>query len=74
MKCSLIEAAITEAYAELGLVIAKHKTIISTLNFTFLNQFFSKGAEVIKPIRTMMKICTSLNRMSYIPGPDTGYY
>ena len=42
MKCASIEAAITEAYAELGLVIAKDKAIISTLNFTFLNWFFSQ--------------------------------
>ncbi len=28
--------------AELGLVIAKDKTIISTLNFTFINWFFSQ--------------------------------
>lgn len=63
LKCSLIEEALTEAYAELGLVIAKDKTIISTLNFTFLNRFFSKGAEVVKPIRTMMKVCTSSDRM-----------
>jgi len=62
-KCLLIEDAITEAYAELGLVIAKDKTIISTLNFTFLNRFFSKGAEVVKPIQTMMKVCTSADRM-----------
>ena len=63
MKCSLIEVAITKAYAELGLIIAKDKTIISTINFTFLNRFFSKGAEVVKPIRTMMKVCTSSDRM-----------
>ena len=62
-KCLLIEDAITEAYAEVGLVIAKDKMIISTLNFTFLNRFFSKGAEVVKPIRTMMKVCTSADRM-----------
>ena len=63
MKCASIESALTEAYAELGLVIAKDKTIISTLNFTFLNWFFSMGAEVVKPIRTMMKLCTSSYRM-----------
>ena len=63
-KCLLIEDAITEAYTEVGLVIAKDKTIISTLNFTFLNRFFSKGAEVVKPIRTMMKVCTSADRMN----------
>ena len=63
MKCSLIEDAITEAYAELGLIMAKDKTIISTLNFTFLNRFFSKGAEVVKPIRTLMKVCTLSDRM-----------
>ena len=63
MKCSLIEAALTEAYGELGLVIAKDKTIISTLNFMFLIRFFLKGAEVVKPIRTMMKVCTSSDRM-----------
>lgn len=63
MKCSLIEDAITEAYAELGLIIAKDKTVISTLNFTFLNRFFSKGAEVVKPIRTLMKVCTLSDRM-----------
>ena len=63
MKCASIESALTEAYAELGLVIAKDKTIISTLNFTFLNRFFSMGAEVVKPIRTMMKLCTSSDRM-----------
>ena len=62
-KCLLIEDVITDAYAEIGLVIAKDKTIISTLNFTFLNRFFSKGAEVVKPIRTMMKVCTSADRM-----------
>ena len=62
-KCLLIEDAITEAYAEVGLVIAKDKTIISTLNFTFLNRFFSKGAEVVKPIRTMIKVCTAADRM-----------
>ena len=63
MKCRCIEEAITEAYAELGLIIAKDKTIISTRNFTFLNRFFSQGAEVVKPLRTMMKICTSTDRM-----------
>ena len=62
-KCLLIEDAITEAYADVGLVIAKDKTIISTLNFTFLNRFFSGGAEVVKPIRTMMKLSTSADRM-----------
>ena len=62
-KCLLIEDAITEAYAEVGVVIAKDKTIILTLNFTFLNRFFSKGAEVVKPIRTMMKVCTATDRM-----------
>ena len=62
-KCLLIEDAITEAYAEVGLVIAKDKTIISTLNFTFLNRFFSRGAEFVKPIRTMMKVCMAADRM-----------
>ena len=62
-KCLLTEDAITEAYAEVGLVIAKDKTIISTLNFTFLNRFFSRGAEVVKPIRTMMKVCMAADRM-----------
>ena len=37
MKCRSIKDAITDTYAELGLVIAKDKTIISTHNFTFLN-------------------------------------
>lgn len=64
MKCRCIEEAITEAYAELGLIIAKDKTIISTRNFTILNRFFSQGAEVVKPLRTMMKICTSTDRMA----------
>ena len=44
-------------------MIVKDKTIISTLNFTFLNRFFSMGAEVVKPIRTMMKLCTSSDHM-----------
>ena len=44
-------------------MIAKDKTIISTLNFTILNRFFSKSAEVVKPIRTMMKVCTAADRM-----------
>ena len=62
MKCACIEEAITDAYAELGLIITKNKTIISTLYFTFLNRLFSQGAEVVKPLR-MMKICTSSDRM-----------
>ncbi len=37
MKCRSIKDAITDTYAELGLVIAKDRTIISTHNFTFLN-------------------------------------
>jgi len=63
MKCAGIEEAITDAHAELGLIIAKDKTIISTLNFTFLHGFFSQGAEEVKPLRMMMKICTSSDRM-----------
>ena len=64
MKCRCKEEAITEAYAELGLIIAKDKTIISTHNFTILNRFFSQGVEVVKPLRSMMKICTSTDRMA----------
>lgn len=56
-KCLLIEDAITDAYAQLWLLIVKDKTIISTLNFTFLNRFFSKGAEVVK-VQTQCS-CTS---------------
>ena len=63
MKCLCIEAPITDAKTDLGLMISKDKTIISTLNFTFLNRFFSQGAEVVKPLRTMMKICTSSDQM-----------
>ena len=37
MKCKSIKDAITDTYAELGLVIAKDKMIISMHNFTFLN-------------------------------------
>lgn len=56
IKCRSVESAIDEVYGDLGLTIAKDKTIISTHMFTFLNKLFSQGAEVTKPIRTMIKI------------------
>ena len=60
-KCKLVEDAIDRVYASLGLTIAKNKTIISSQ--MFLIKLISQGAEVTKPLRTLMKICTSIDRM-----------
>ena len=54
--CLEVYEEMVKVYEELGLVVGKDKTIVSTIIFTFLNRFFAEGSEVAKPLRTMMKI------------------
>lgn len=53
---------IVEVYAELGFTIDKPKTIVSSIKMTFLNRVFTRGAEVLTPMKVFAKIDRELTR------------